>query len=164
MTQLSNVPMQPNPSSVEPLTLVERIQPILDDLMMECFKHGFHQKEMTEAEFIDYSRKNCVPPKREIIGILKQHQAESGWVAYEDERKPKDKSRVLAFDGRREFIALYDKGFYIVANGEYYGCVTHWMELPLPPHDSKGGAYEQDLYQIEKEKGKFFEPSEVQDD
>ena len=58
----------------EPLseTLVERIQPILDDLMMECFKHGFHQKEMTEAEFIDYSRKNCVPLKREIIGILKQ--------------------------------------------------------------------------------------------
>ena len=61
------------PDAVErPLALVERIQPILDDLMMECFKHGFHQKEMTEAEFIDYSRKNCVPLKREIIGILKQ--------------------------------------------------------------------------------------------
>ena len=55
-----------------PQTLIERMQPILDDLMMECFKHGFHQKEMTEAEFIDYSRKNCVPLKREIIGILKQ--------------------------------------------------------------------------------------------
>ena len=78
MTQLSNVPMQPNPSAVErPQTLIERIQPILDDLMMECFKHGFHQKEMTEAEFIDYSRKNCVPLKREIIGILKQHEVES---------------------------------------------------------------------------------------
>ena len=59
------------------LTLVERIQPILDDLMMGCFKHGFHQKEMTEAEFIDYSRKNCVPLKREIIGILKQHSQET---------------------------------------------------------------------------------------
>lgn len=54
-------------------TLINKIQPILDDLMMECFKHGFHQKEMTEAEFIDYSRKNCVPLKREIIGILRQH-------------------------------------------------------------------------------------------
>ena len=54
-------------------TLIEKIKPILDDLMMECFKHGFHQSEMTEAEFIDYSRKNCVPLKREIIGILKQH-------------------------------------------------------------------------------------------
>ena len=60
-----------------PQTLIERIQPILDDLMMECFKHGFHQSEMTEAEFIDYSRKNCVPLKREIISILKQHEAES---------------------------------------------------------------------------------------
>ena len=78
MTQLSNVPMQPNPSAVErPLTLIEKIQPILDDLMMECFKHGFHQSEMTEAEFIDYSRKNCVPLKLEIIGILRQHEAES---------------------------------------------------------------------------------------
>ena len=79
MTQLSNVLMQPNPTDAveRPLTLVERIQPILDDLMMECFKHGFHQSEMTEAEFIDYSRKNCVPPKREIISILEQHEAES---------------------------------------------------------------------------------------
>ena len=64
-------------AAVERLTLVEKIQPILDDLMMECFKHGFHQSEMTEAEFIDYSRKNCVPLRREIIGILKQHEAES---------------------------------------------------------------------------------------
>lgn len=79
MTQLiSNVLMQPKPTdAVERLTLIEKIQPILDDLMMECFKHGFHQSEMTEAEFIDYSRKNCVPLKREIISILKQHEAES---------------------------------------------------------------------------------------
>ena len=63
--------------ATELLTLIERIQPILDDLMMECFKHGFHQSEMTEAEFIDYSRKNCVPLKREIISILKQHEAEN---------------------------------------------------------------------------------------
>ena len=74
---------QPMTDAVErPLTLVERVQPILDDLMMECFKHGFHQKEMTEAEFIDYSRKNCVPPKREIIGILKQH---SEWIPVSEE-------------------------------------------------------------------------------
>ena len=69
--QTASVITQPD-AAERPLTLVERIQPILDDLMMECFKHGFHQKEMTEAEFIDYSRKNCVPLKREIIGILKQ--------------------------------------------------------------------------------------------
>ena len=75
MNQLiSNVLMQPKPTDAaeRSLTLVERIQPILDDLMMECFKHGFHQSEMTEAEFIDYSRKNCVPLKREILSILKQ--------------------------------------------------------------------------------------------
>ncbi len=101
---------------------------------------------------------------QKAIDIVKEHQDEHGWIACEDGLKPKDKSRVLAFDGRREFIALYDRGFYIVANGEYYGCVTHWMELPLPPHKPKGGAYECDLYQVEKEKGRFFKPSEVQDD
>ncbi len=143
MTQLSNVPMQLNPNATERLTLIEKLErELAGNCRLNNWDLGF----------------------KTAIDIVKQHQAESGWVAYEDERKPKDKSRVLAFDGRREFIALYDKGFYIVANGEYYGCVTHWMELPLPPHDSKGGAYEQDLYQIEKEKGKFFEPSEVQDD
>ena len=75
---------QPTDADSERLTLVEKIQPILDDLMMECFKHGFHQSEMTEAEFIDYSRKNCVPLKREIIGILKQHDAENRLEANND--------------------------------------------------------------------------------
>ena len=37
---------QTDADSERPMTPVERIQPILDDLMMECFKHGFHQKEM----------------------------------------------------------------------------------------------------------------------
>ena len=75
--QTASVITQSVDATERPMTLVEKIQPILDDLMMECFKHGFHQSEMTEAEFIDYSRKNCVPLRREIIGILKQHEAES---------------------------------------------------------------------------------------
>ena len=77
MIQTESVITQSVDATERPMTLIEKIQPILDDLMMECFKHGFHQSEMTEAEFIDYSRKNCVPLRREIIGILKQHEAES---------------------------------------------------------------------------------------
>lgn len=158
MSQLiSNVLMQPRLDAVErPMTLIEKLEKDLE--------YNLAIKE-SRTEPLEHSHYYAYCDAMEnAINIVKQHQAESGWVAYEDERKPKDKSRVLAFDGRREFIALYDKGFYIVANGEYYGCITHWMELPSPPHDSKGGAYERDLYQIEKEKGKFFEPSEVNDD
>ena len=144
MTQLSNVPMQPKPTDAveRPLTLVERIQPILDDLMMECFKHGFHQKEMTEAEFIDYSRKNCVPLKREIIGILKQH---SDWVSA-DERLPTEN------DGRVSWgVNAYKKYILvnIVSRGIAMTCrfnltdkcfetadkVTHWQPMPKLPSE-----------------------------
>ena len=124
MTQLSNVPMQPNPSAVErPLTLVERIQPILDDLMMECFKHGFHQKEMTEAEFIDYSRKNCVPPKREIIGILKQHQS---WRKIPSDEKPQDMQayNLLLKTDSTEYPTLYSVGLF-----RQYASGHVWLSL-----------------------------------
>ena len=143
MTQLSNVPMQPNPTDAveRPLTLVERIQPILDDLMMECFKHGLHQKEMTEAEFIDYSRKNCVPLKREIIGILKQH---SEWVGV-DERLPPDNMMVLAYCRIRKVT-----GYAFVSNRQAWSFyhftknsenqalamandISKWMPIPQPP-------------------------------
>ena len=124
MTQLSNVPMQPNPSAVErPLTLIERIQPILDDLMMECFKHGFHQKEMTEAEFIDYSRKNCVPPKREIIGILKQHQS---WRKIPSDEKPQDMQayNLLLKTDSTEYPTLYSVGLF-----RQYASGHVWLSL-----------------------------------
>ena len=124
MTKLSNVPMQPNPSAVErPMTLVERIQPILDDLMMECFKHGFHQKEMTEAEFIDYSRKNCVPPKREIIGILKQHQS---WRKIPSDEKPQDMQayNLLLKTDSTEYPTLYSVGLF-----RQYASGHVWLSL-----------------------------------
>ena len=124
MTQLSNVPMQPNPRAVErPLTLVERIQPILDDLMMECFKHGFHQKEMTEAEFIDYSRKNFYPPKREIIGILKQHQS---WRKIPSDEKPQDMQayNLLLKTDSTEYPTLYSVGLF-----RQYASGHVWLSL-----------------------------------
>ena len=132
MTQLSNVPMQPKPDAVErSLTLVERIQPILDNLMMECFKHGFHQSEMTEAEFIDYSRKNCVPPKREIIGILEQHQAESVWVSVDERLPEREYCEYLVWVGYPD-IATYSKfGWELPSDA----VVTHWMPLPKPPSE-----------------------------
>ena len=124
MTQLSNVPMQPKPDAVErPMKLIERIQPILDDFMMECFKHGFHQKEMTEAEFIDYSRKNCVPLKREIIGILKQHQS---WRKIPSDEKPQDMQayNLLLKTDSTEYPTLYSVGLF-----RQYASGHVWLSL-----------------------------------
>ena len=124
MTQLiSNVLMQPTDAAERPLTLVERIQPILDDLMMECFKHGFHQSEMTEAEFIDYSRKNCVPPKREIIGILQQHQS---WRKMPSDEKPQDMQvcNLLVKNESEESPTLYSVGLF-----RQYKSGNVWLSL-----------------------------------
>ena len=109
-------------------TLIEKIQPILDDLMMECFKHGFHQKEMTEAEFIDYSRKNCVPLKREIIGILKQH---SDWIDISVEpikRTEFDSEVVLAIDvnGYTYNVTLADVVISDKTKREWTECKAKW--------------------------------------
>ena len=162
MTKLSNVPMQPKPDAVErPLTLVERIQPILDDLMMECFKHGFHQKEMTEAEFIDYSRKNCVPPKLEIIGILKQH---SDWIDISVEpsnRTEFDSEAVLAIDinGYAYNVTLADVVICGEKKREWTECKAKW----------NGEFWEAVEYICQAEKLVAYKyipspPSEVQDD
>ena len=109
-------------------TLIEKIQPILDDLMMECFKHGFHQKEMTEAEFIDYSRKNCVPLKREIIGILKQH---SDWIDISVEpikRTEFDSEVVLAIDvnGYTYNVTLANVSIGNKTKREWTECKAKW--------------------------------------
>lgn len=144
----SNVLMQPKPDAVErSLTLVERIQPILDDLMMECFKHGFHQSEMTEAEFIDYSRKNCVPPKREIIGILEQHQT---WRKISSDEKPIDMQicNLLVDNESEESPTLYDIALFRKYKDEdVWLCMTRpeehidpskilaWQPMDVPSDD-----------------------------
>ena len=163
MTQLiSNVLMRPKPDAAErSLTLVERIQPILDDLMMGCFKHGFHQSEMTEAEFIDYSRKNCVPPKREIIGILEQHQA---WRKMPSDEKPQDMQayNLLLKNDSAEYPTLYSVGLF-----RQYASGHVWLSLV----EAETYIDESDILArqpIETPSDEFFEslqpPSEVQDD
>ena len=120
--QAERVITQPT-DATERLTLIEKIQPILDDLMMERFKHGFHQKEMTEAEFIDYSRKNCVPPKREIIGILKQHQS---WRKMPSDEKPQDMQayNLLLKNDSAEYPTLYSVGLF-----RQYASGHVWLSL-----------------------------------
>ena len=145
-----------------PMTLIEKIQPTLDDLMMECFKHGFHQKEMTEAEFIDYSRKNCVPLKREIIGILKQHQS---WRKMPSDEKPQDMQvyNLLLKNDSSEYPTLYSVGLFRQSASSHV-----WLSLVEAEtyiDESKILAWQP----MNMPSAEFFEsleqpPSEVQDD
>lgn len=69
MTQLSNVPMQPNPNAVErPMTLIEKLERECDRLhkLSADFSHDTRLRLINEALGI------C-----RAIKIVKQHEAES---------------------------------------------------------------------------------------
>ena len=77
MTQLiSNVLMQPKPTNAtEHLTLVEKLEQLSDKYLNQYKYYG------------DNADLNCSSAVDEAIDIVKQHQAESGWVSV-NERLP----------------------------------------------------------------------------
>ena len=84
MTQLSNVPMQPNPSAVERLTLIEKLKHEHDDRELTCqdlFEDGHFDDKKTEL----LTQQTGVMAGLQIaIDIVKQH---SDWISV-DERLP----------------------------------------------------------------------------
>ena len=117
---------------------------------------------MTEAEFIDYSRKNCVPLKREIIGILQQHQT---WRKMTSDENPQDMQayNLLLKNDSAEYPTLYSVGLF-----KEYASGHVWLSLVEAEtyiDESKILAW-QPMSMLNDE---FFEnlkqpPSEVQDD
>ena len=125
MTQLSNVPMQPNPSAVERLTLIEKLE---------------QRKQDFEAQFV--SDFWILEGLDKAIDIVKQH---SEWVNV-DERLPTEN------DGRVSWgVNAYKKYILvnIVSRGIAMTCrfnltdkcfetadkVTHWMPMPNLPSE-----------------------------
>ena len=95
MTQLSNVPMQPNPNAVEPLTLVEKLEEYHQSLYERWYdnhKHPYDEGAMDAVE--------------KAINIVKQHQVESGWVRCA-ERLPKNPMFYLVDEEGEYFKARY---------------------------------------------------------
>ena len=71
MTQLSNVPMQPNPSAVEHLTLIEKLEQEIESL-----ENYFEQSPIVNDE-IATAHASIVAGLKMAIAIVKQHEAES---------------------------------------------------------------------------------------
>ena len=71
MTQLSNVPMQPNPSAVEHLTLIEKLEQEIESL-----ENYFEQSPIVNDE-IATVHASIVAGLKMAINIVKQHEAES---------------------------------------------------------------------------------------
>lgn len=97
MNQLiSNAPMQPNPNTVEhPLTLIEKLDEYHQSLYERWYdnhKHPYDEGAMDAAE--------------KAINIVKQHEAESGWVRCA-ERLPKNPMFYLVDEEGEYFKARY---------------------------------------------------------
>ncbi|VWX31534.1 hypothetical protein ENHY17A_50343 [Moraxellaceae bacterium 17A] len=128
MTQLSNVPMQPNPSAVErPLTLIEKLEQARDN-------HNYYLKTCGNDRDKAYHSfgKKCY---QKAIDIVKQHNE---WVSV-NERLPDIGQRVLTQKGGYMTIcSLYRRGQgkmrwndgRRLSDLEHY---THWMPIPQPP-------------------------------
>ena len=76
MIQLSNVPMQPNPSAVErPLTLIEKLERVIIEHNAEFNKII---KDATDHQKVAHTA--VLAGLLSAIKVVKQHQAENGWV------------------------------------------------------------------------------------
>ena len=111
-----------------PMTLIEKLERLLDeragDVMNADVKFPYDYKA---------GKLNGV---REAIEIVKQHQAESGWIAC-SERLPEHNGYYLAFYGEQWIdITFFVKGVFVIKDlNLIVNNVTHWQPLPQPPSD-----------------------------
>ena len=133
MTQLSNVPMQPNPSAVErPMTLIEKLE-------QKASQYLQYQKCAEALHDVCYFGGN-VAGLVEAIEVVKQH---SEWVPC-SERMPNDGENVLFHSIHSRTVSLGCRNKY---GREYLWDITdscgyeldrnisHWQPLPQPPSE-----------------------------
>ena len=149
MTQLSNVPMQPNPSAVERLTLIEKLEQERD----AWFKR--------HKEYCDMEARSRGCAIDECIDIVKQHQS---WRKMPSDEKPQDMQayNLLLKNDSSEYHTLYSVGLF-----RQYASGHVWVSLVEAEKyidESKILAWQP----MNMPSDEFFEslqpPSEVQDD
>ena len=130
MTQLSNVPMQPNPSAVErPLTLIEKLEQVKQKNKDNFNKTGDR----------DYAV--AIEVTQHCINIVKQH---SDWVFFNN-KLPKNLQRILVCFKEKGIISGTwfadsknpNDGFFCSDNGlsDFYRLSDNTMDLwqPIQP-------------------------------
>ncbi len=113
MTKLSNVPMQPNPISVEPLTLIEKLNEHKETItvLRGTEKQGSHEFTFLGHHLLGFQT---------AIDIVKQHQS---WRKIPNDEKPQDMQayNLLLKNDSSEYPTLYSVGlFKEYANGHVW--------------------------------------------
>ena len=105
MTQLSNVPMQPNPSAVEHLTLIEKLEQEIESL-----ENYFEQSPIVNDE-IATVHASIVAGLKMAIAIVKQHQS---WHKMPSDEKPQDMQayNLLLKTDSTEYPKIYSVGLF----------------------------------------------------
>ena len=148
MNQLiSNVLMQPKLDAVErPMTLIEKLKHEYDDRELTCqdlFEDGHFDDKKTELLI---QQTGVMAGLQIAIDIVKQHQAESGWISA-DERLPPDNMMVLAYCNIRKttgyaFVSQQQAWsfYHFTKNSENQALamandISKWMPIPQPPSE-----------------------------
>ena len=106
MTKLSNVPMQPNPSSVEPLTLIEKLEQVVIEHNAEFNKFI---DEATDHQKVAHTA--VLAGLLSAIKVAKQHQS---WRKMPSDEKPQDMQayNLLLKTDSAEYPTLYSVGLF----------------------------------------------------
>lgn len=129
---------QTDADSERPMTLIEKLN---DHKETIAVLRGTEKQGSNEFNFLGHHLLGF----QTAINIVKQHQAESGWISA-DERLPEDDENVLVYSGDKEmFIAwcgvlgrTWRDSFRDAPYDELVGIsITHWMPLPKPPSEAQ---------------------------
>ena len=138
MAQLiSNVLMQPKPTDAveRPMTLIEK----LEQERTRLNKQANDDIDVVSKENHAY-QVGLIGGLTNAIKIVKQHQAESGWIAC-SERMPEDEQEVLWWNEAYQCLVIGEwrenRELVFYRNGDYADVSEffYWQCLPKPPSE-----------------------------
>ena len=143
MTQLSNVPMQPNPNAVDrPLTLIEKLEQVVIEHNAEFNKFI---DEATDHQKVAHTA--VLAGLLSAIKVAKQHQS---WRKMPSDEKPQDMQayNLLLKNDSAEYPTLYSAGLFrqyesghvwlSLVEAEKYideSKILAWQPMSMPSND-----------------------------
>lgn len=109
------------------MNLIEKLQARRDQF------NSFGRHEVFDKNDLADAVQTC-------IDIVKQHQAESGWVSVGNLLPTKEKDYLVRYEQSENF-GLYMAVSTFRLDTQKFDCfnskVTHWMRLPQPPSEAQ---------------------------